>query len=356
MSGPSGARAAASAAARIAVAGAGLIGQAHIRRIQDDPGAQLAAIIDPSPAARTLATALGVPYFDGLADALRATRPDGVVIATPNQMHVPHGLAAVEAGVPMLLEKPVSTDLASAMRLVAAAEAAGVPILVGHHRRHSPLMRRAHDAVASGSLGRIVAATGLCLFRKPQAYFEGLGAWRRGPGGGVVLINLVHVIDDMRNLCGEVAAVQAVTSSAVRGFAVEDTAAILLHFASGALGTLTASDAAASPWSWEMTSGEDKAFPRTDQSCYLVAGTHGSLSVPRLDTWRHGGDGWWTPLQAMREVGLDQDPLTLQMRHFVQVIRREAAPLLDGHGGTRTLAATLAVAEAARTGGIVRLD
>jgi predicted dehydrogenase len=341
---------------RIAVAGAGQIGQAHIRRILDDPGAQLAAIIDPSPAARDQAAALGVPAFADLAEALQAARPDGVVIATPNQLHVPHGLVAAAAGVPMLLEKPVSGDLESAMRLVEAAEAAGVPILVGHHRRHSPLMRRAHDAVASGSLGRVVAANGMCLFRKSENYFDGPGAWRREPGGGVVLINLIHVVDDMRNLCGDIAAVQAVASNAARGFPVEDTAAILLHFANGALGTLVISDAAAAPWSWEMTSGENKAYPHTDQPCYLVAGTEGSLSVPRLETWRHGGDGWWTPLEVSRAVVPEQDPLTLQMRHFIQVARREVPPLLDGSGGTRTLAATLAVIQAAQTGEVVRLD
>lgn len=340
----------------IAVAGAGLIGQAHIKRILDDPGARLAAVIDPSPAAAEQAASLGVPAFADLAEGLRAVRPEGVVIATPNALHVPHGLLAVEAGVPMLLEKPVSGDLASAMRLVHAAEAAGVPILVGHHRRHSPLMRRAHTAVASGSLGRVVAASGLCLFRKPdRGYFDGPYSWRREPGGGVLLINLIHVIDDMRHLCGEIAAVQAAASNAARGFPVEDTAAILLHFANGALGTLTISDAAAAPWSWEMTAGENKAYPHTDQLCYLVAGTDGSLSVPRLDTWRHAGDGWWTPLEARREIVPEQDPLTLQMRHFCQVARREAAPLLDGRGGARTLEATLAVVHAAETGEVVRL-
>ncbi len=340
----------------IAVAGAGMIGQAHIKRILDDPGAKLAAIIDPSPTAPEQAAALGVPAFADLAEGLRAVRPEGVVIATPNSLHVPHGLAAVEAGVPMLLEKPVSGDLASAMRLVEAAEAAGVPILVGHRRRHSPLMQRAHAAVASGSLGRVVAATGLCLFRKPRGYYEAPACWRREPGGGVVLINLVHVIDDMRNLCGEIAAVQAAASNATRGFPVEDSAAILLHFASGALGTLTVSDAAAAPWSWEMTSGENKAHPHTDQFCYLVAGTDGSLSVPRLDTWRHAGEGWWTPLETRREIVPEQDPLTLQMRHFCQVARREAAPLLDGRGGARTLEATLAAGRAAATGEVVRLS
>ena len=342
---------------RIAVAGAGIIGQAHIKRILEEPGAELAAIIDPSPKAQEQASSLGVPCFADLADGLWETRPDGVVIATPNQLHVPNGLAAVKAGVPMLLEKPVSGDVESAMQLVTAAEAAGVAILVGHHRRHSPLIQRARAIVESGRLGQITAATGLCLFQKPnEGYFDGPYVWRSEPGGGVVLINLIHVVDDLRNICGDVISVQAVESNAARGFPVEDTAAAILRFASGALGTLIISDAAASPWSWELTSGENKAYPHTDQFCYLVAGTKGSLTVPRLDVWSHEGDGWWTPIQSARSVEPEQDPLTLQMRHFCAVIRGEAKPVLDGRGGTRTLETTLAVKKAAKTGEVVRLS
>ena len=341
---------------RIAVAGAGLIGQAHIRRILDEPGAALAAIIDPAPAAQELAALHGVPCFADIEEGLRATRPDGVVIATPNQLHVPHGLAAVRAGVPMLLEKPVSDELATALHLVTMAEAAGVPILVGHHRRHSPLIQRARAIVQSGRLGRITAVSGFYLLRKPASYFEGPGAWRTQPGGGVLLINLIHVIDDLRNLCGDIVSVQAAGSTAARGFVVDDTAAIILRFAQGALGTLLISDAAAAPWSWEMTSGENKAYPATDQFCTLIAGTEGSLTVPRLEIWRHAGDGWFTPLATERLIVPEQDPLTLQMRHFCAVIRGEAEPLLDGRGAIRTLEATLAVVTAAATGAIIHLD
>src|SRR3954470_20069370 len=342
--------------AHIAVAGAGLIGQAHIKRVLEEPQAALAAIIDPSPKAKEQAEALGVPSFADLEEGLQSVKPDGVVIATPNQLHVPNGLTAVEAGVPMLLEKPVSGDVKSALQLVEAAEKAGVAILVGHHRRHSPLIQRAREIVESGRLGKLTAVTGLCLFLKPSDYFDGPGAWRREPGGGVVLINLIHVIDDLRNICGDIVAIQAAEANAARGFPVEDTAAMILHFANGALDTLTISDAAAAPWSWELTSGENKAYPHTDQFCYLVAGVEGSLTVPRLDVWGHEGDGWWTPIRSERSVVPEQDPLTLQMRHFCQVIRREAAPLLDGRGGTRTLEATLAVKRAAETGGVVRLS
>jgi predicted dehydrogenase len=340
---------------RIAVAGAGQIGQAHIRRILNEPQAVLAAIIDPSPAAKKQAASLDVPCFADVESAFQSAKPDAVVIATPNQLHVPNGLAAVRAGVPMLLEKPVSDDLESAMQLVSAAEAAGVPILVGHHRRHSPLIQRARAIVESGRLGQITAVTGLCLLRKPDSYFEGPGAWRGKPGGGVVLINLIHVVDDLRNICGDIVSVQAAASNAARGFAVDDTAAMILRFASGALGTLTISDAAAAPWSWEMTSGENKDYPFTDQFCYLVAGTKGSLTVPRLDVWSHEGDGWFTPLASERSIVPEQDPLTIQMRHFCAVIRGEADPLLNGRGGTRTLETTLAIRTAAETGKIVEL-
>jgi predicted dehydrogenase len=341
---------------RIAVAGAGLIGQAHMQRIADEPLAELAAIIDPSPKAKQQAEALGVPCFADIETGLQSATPDGVVIATPNQLHVPNGLAAVKAGVPMLLEKPVSDTVETALQLVAAAEKAGVAILVGHHRRHSPLIQKAREIVQSGSLGKITAVTGLCLFLKPKDYFTGPGSWRREPGGGVVLINLIHVIDDLRNICGDIVGIQAAESSAARGFPVEDTAAMILHFASGALGTLAISDAANAPWSWELTAGENKAYPHTDQFCYLVAGTEGSLTVPRLDVWRHGGDGWWTPMHVERHIEPEQDPLTLQMRHFCQVIRGEAKPVLDGRGGTRTLETTLAVKTAASQGGLIRLS
>jgi predicted dehydrogenase len=119
--------------ARIAVVGAGLIGQAHIKRVLEEPEAALAGIADPSPQSKAQAEGLGVAFAPDIETLLAQAKPDGVVIATPNQLHVPHGMAAVRAGVPMLLEKPVADDLDNALALATAAEQAGVPILVGHH-------------------------------------------------------------------------------------------------------------------------------------------------------------------------------------------------------------------------------
>ncbi len=270
----------ASRPARIVVAGAGLIGQAHIERILREPEARLAGIVDIDEKCAAQASALGVPYDTSIETMMGNARPDGIVIAVPNQAHFAAGMAAVDAGIAMLMEKPVCETVEQSMELAEAAERAGVPVLVGHHRRHSPIIRRAKEILASGGLGRIIAVNALCWLLKPPAYFQGQNSWRREPGGGPVMINLIHTIDDLRNLCGDIATVQAMTSRQARGFSVEDTAGVILGFRNGAIGTLALSDAAAGPWSWELTAGENRAYPRTAESCYYIAGAEGALSIP----------------------------------------------------------------------------
>jgi predicted dehydrogenase len=131
---------------------------------------------------------------------------------------------------------------------------------------------------------------------------------------------------------------------------------VLLRFRSGALGTVTISDSVAAPWSWELTAGENKAYPRTDEACYLIGGTAGSLAVPRLEVWRHGdARGWWSPILAERRAMPEEDPLVLQLRQLCKVVRGEEPPLIDGREGMRTLEATLAVKESAATGRTVAL-
>jgi predicted dehydrogenase len=215
-------------------------------------------------------------------------------------------------------------------------------------------MREAKAAIDSGRLGRVVAVHAACWFYKPDDYFT--VEWRRKKGAGPVLLNLVHDLDNLRYLCGDVAAVQALESNASRGHEVEDTAVILLRFASGVLGTVTVSDAIVAPWSWELTSGENPAYPRTAESCYQIGGTRGSLTVPYLDLWRNPTKpGWWEPIERERLPVAALDPLGLQIRQFCRVIRGAEAPLVSGREGLETLKVIAAVKEAAATGGTVRL-
>ncbi|MGE3286555.1 MAG: Gfo/Idh/MocA family protein [Pseudonocardia sp.] len=339
-------------AVRLAVAGAGLIGARHAARIAACPATELAAIVDPGPAGAEIADRYGVASYASLAELFAARPPDGVVLATPNRLHVDGGLECVAAGVPVLVEKPIGDTVAGAARLVEAAEAAGVPVLTGHHRTHSPILAAARGIVASGVLGRIVAVVGTALLCKPEDYFDVGDGWRRAPGGGPILINLIHEVNALQQLVGDVVRVQATTSQAVRGFPVEDTAAMVFTFACGALGTFLLSDTAASQRSWELTSREDPAYPsHADEDCYHLAGTTGSLSIPtmRLSTYR-GSASWWEPLVTSTVAAERTDPLGRQIAHFAAVIRGEASPLCSGRDGLAALRVVEAVVESARTG------
>lgn len=337
---------------KLAVLGAGLIGKRHIEHVLNEDCAELMAVVDPSPEARALAEDKDVRWYPTLAALLADGTPEGVIIATPNQMHVEGGLECIAAGIPALVEKPIADDLAEATRLVEAAEAAGVPLLVGHHRRHNPLIQEAKRAINAGRLGQVVSVHGTCWFYKPDAYFD--PPWRREKGAGPVFLNLIHDVDLLRYLCGEVAAVQAMESSALRGNAVEETAVILLRFATGVLGTVKVSDTIVSPWSWELTSGENPAYTHTGETCCIVGGTLGSLSVPYLDLWRNETKpSWWEPITRERLPVEASDPLGLQIRNLCGVIRGTAEPVVSGREGLNTLKVIAAVKEAAATGKVV---
>lgn len=334
---------------RLGVAGAGLIGRAHIERIRASADCILAAIADPTPQAGGYAAALNVPYFRDLAALLAMGDLDGVIIATPNAAHAENAIACIERGLPVLIEKPITDTLETAEQVAAAAGRRGVAVLVGHHRRHSPILARAREVVQGGSIGRMATVTAFVTFLKPDPYFD--VAWRREAGGGPVMINLIHAIDDLRFICGEFESLQAMTSTRLRGFPVEDSAVVGFSLAEGGLGTITLSDAAAAPWSWELTAGENPAYPPTSEDCYFIAGTEGALAVPSMRHWRYGTErGWNAPLLMERLSVQRADPLASQLVHFCSVIRGQDRPLIDAADGARTLKATLAVHRAAELG------
>ncbi len=359
----------------IAVAGAGQIGKRHIELILANPRAALHSIIDPSDASKTLAAQLGVTHWaslDGmLSMSVNTTQysantadsayslpalPAGMVLATPNHLHVEQAVQCLKAGVATLVEKPIATTVAAAQQLVTAASASTIPVMIGHHRRHSGIMASACEVLASGVLGRLVSVVGTAMLYKAdnEGYFD--PEWRRTAGGGPILLNLIHDIGNLRSLCGEISAVHAFSSHATRGFAVEDTAAISLRFTNGALGSFMLSDTTASSRSWEHTSGEDPRYhlaATQDDDCYLVAGTMGSLSIPsmRLKTYASMADQSWHKALQTRVVAVPAiDPMAAQIEHFCDVIEGRCAPLVSAQDGLQNLAVVEAIARSAQTG------
>lgn len=339
----------------VAVIGAGLIGHRHAEALKAAEGVTLAAIADPSPAGAEVAARHGVPAFDSLEAVIESGLARGVILALPNALHLPAGLTAIAAGLPVLMEKPLATTVDEGEALVRAADAADVPLLTGHHRRHNPRISKALEVVRSGALGQLTAVQAQTWFLKPERYFE--QDWRTRAGAGPVYLNLIHDIDLLLAFCGPVAEVQAMESRKTRGFEVEDTAVALLRFVSGVLGTVNVSDAAAAPWSWELTAHENAHYAATDENCYWFAGTQGSLALPNLALWEHEGpDGWWSPIHQSRPETEEGDPLIRQAAHFGAVIRGEAEPVVSGQDGLNALRVIEAIKRAAATGAPVRPD
>jgi predicted dehydrogenase len=346
---------------RIAVAGAGLIGVRHIEELAHSDAAVLSGIVAPARRALEVARRAGVPLHGTLAELFTRDRPDGVILGTPNQVHVEQALECIAAGVPVLVEKPLAHTLEAGERLVQAAERAHAKLLVGHHRRHGAVLRAAGEVIRAGTLGRLVAVLGCGAFYKPETegYFDGPNAWRREPGGGPILLNMIHEVDNLRALVGEVVAVQAMSSNSTRGFAVEDTAAIALRFANGVLATFLMSDTVASPKSWEQTSGESLAFVQyEDEDACVLMGTMGQLGIPtlRLRRFARAEDrSWFKPLSDESVPFARLNPMAQQLAHFVTVIRGEAEPLVGARDGLQNLRVVDAILRAAREGGTVEV-
>ncbi len=342
----------------IAIAGAGLIGRRHIEAIDGVEAVMVACIVDPSQDAQGYAKQIDIPWFPSLTEMFTRSEVHGVILATPNQVHVENALECIAHRCPVLVEKPIASNVADAEILVQAAQTAGVPLLTGHHRRHNGLIKKAKRLIEDGTLGSIVSVQGTCWFHKPDDYFD--VDWRREPGAGPVFINLIHDIDLLRHLCGDIVSIQALESSAVRGYSVEDTAAVLLRFRNGALGTINISDTVVAPWSWELTASENPAYPETSESCYMIGGTRASLSLPHLTLWQHEGQrSWWSPISGTK-IAVDPDdkvdPLIAQIQQFAAVIRGEQPPLVSGEDGLETLRIIEAVKQAALSGETVKLE
>lgn len=338
---------------RLLISGPGLIGLAHIDRIKERNDISIGAIIGPDPEEYgQLIARTGATWYTTIEEALAQGCYDGAIISSPNSFHYAQALRCIEAGVATLVEKPLTDEVSTAKAIVDAARSSGVSVMVGHHRAYSPLLQTARAFIQRPDFGRLVTVQGSAQFYKPADYFAA-GPWRSQPGGGPAMINLIHEIGIMRYLCGEIIVVAAFASNAVRSFSVEDTLTVSLRFENGCLGSFILSDTAASNKSWEMTSGENKAYPfYADDYAYHIAGTSGSLDLPNMRTRLYPAGrsaSWWLPFEDQVLLTQRDDPLRRQIDHFAKVIRGEAVPVVSAYDGYRNMVVLDAILRSAQT-------
>lgn len=333
---------------RFAILGVGMIADYHRQAIEAnaDVGAELVSVghYDPDRF-DALSARFGVPCVSE-ADLLAAPDVDVICLCTPSGQHADQAVAAARAGKHVLVEKPMALSRADADRMIAACDAAGVQLGVTLQRRAEPLFTQVHAAIAAGDLGDLTLAVVTMPYFRPPAYFdqaEWRGTWALD-GGGVLMNQGIHLVDLLIWIMGDPVSVQAYGGTLHRDIEVEDTLAAVMKFANGSLATITATTTAA------------PGFPHRLE----FYGTGGAIQIEGETSGR------WTLVNpdaamimppAMRKVdaaGAGADPRGIAptghiaiFRDFIEAIRTGQPPKVDGNEGRRSLAAVLAIYEAA---------
>jgi predicted dehydrogenase len=311
-----------------------------------DLGARLVALGHYNPARfAEISAEFGIPCV-GQEDLLADAAVDVVCICTPSGQHAAQAIAAARAGKHVLVEKPMALSLGDADATIAACDRAGVKLGVVLQRRAEPLFQRIHRAIQAGDLGELTLGVVTMPYHRSQAYYDQAdwrGTWALD-GGGVLMNQGIHLVDLLVWTMGDPVHVQARADTLHRDIEVEDTLAATLRFANGALATITATSTAA------------PGFPHRIE----IYGTGGCIQVEgeSVERWELADPARATvePPQtaAADAAGAGSDPRGIAptghiaiVRDFIQALRADRPPRIDGAEGRRSLAAVLAAYEAA---------
>ena len=231
---------------KLGIIGAGVIGKTHIKTAVASTDFELVGVADPDPDALALPRQYGIPCYQTHQELLAEIKPDAVIVATPNRLHVPIGIECARAGIHVFVEKPIAESVEAANELNAEAKKAGVVVQVGHHRRHYNRTKEARRIVRSGEIGELVGVAGMWASLKPDSYYQ--VPWRTQPGGGPVMINLIHEIDSLRFICGEITGSARAEQQPYAGICRGGHLGGHPEARQWRIGYDFATDAAASPW------------------------------------------------------------------------------------------------------------
>ena len=321
---------------KLAIVGLGSIGKKHLEAIKKVQDTQLIGIVDKNVDV-TSNLNIKANFYHCTKELFKSEELDGVIISTPNSSHLEDGLEAIKNNCPLLIEKPVTTSSKDTLRLIRESKNNNVDILVGHHRRHNPIMNKAFEIIKNNQIGKVRTVHVHCQFYKPDQYFKN-SEWQKKDGAGPIFVNLIHDLDLMNYLFGNVRTVFAHAQKSIRGYENEDVSSIILEFKNGILCTILLSDSVVSPWSWEFTSKENKVYPFTNETCYFIGGTLGSLSLPNLKIWNYSGELHWHKPILNKTISVEfNDPFVNQIKHFCNIIKKKASPIITAEIANKSI-------------------
>jgi predicted dehydrogenase len=309
------------------------MGRNHLRVISNHPETNLAAIADPTP--ETLEAAVAQTGAQGFADPLTMIRTadlDGVVVAAPTTNHTALALAAIERGLPVLVEKPLAATVDEALEIVTAARKKGVRVQVGHVERYNPAVLEMGRLLRAGWLSTIYAITSRRAGPFPARIRD----------VGVTVDLGTHDVDMLSWIAGE-RPVRVYAETAQRIHAThEDLTFGLMHFPSGATGFLDVDWLTPAKRRSLTAVGEEGMF-ELDYLTQKLTFTRANVELPQII----GGYATTFTGDVAEIPVVSVEPLKAQLDEFVRVLRTGDRPYVDGEDGLWAVALANALLTAA---------
>jgi predicted dehydrogenase len=325
--------------------------------IMASPRCELAAVMDTDAGrARAVADKYGARHcFTRMEDLLALKEVDAVYIATPNYLHREQTVAAAQAGKHVLVEKPFAKTVAEGEAMIAACREARVKLMAGYLMRFHAHHQRLKAMVEAGDLGQLV-------FGRAQLtcwYPDIPGAWRQDPrlgGGGAIMDMGTHCLDLLEMFLGPISEVAAFARTLTFHYAVEDSATVLVRFASGAQGVVDVNfnvpdEAAQNVLEVRGTKGAVLA----DHTIGQDAGGH---MVAYLPQGSKGYEAAQVRLAGSIAQPVEVEPINCyqaQVEHLADCIENDRRPAIGGGEALHILRLALLAYESARTGKIMQV-
>jgi predicted dehydrogenase len=335
-------------ALKVAFTGTGYISKIHARAVQAQPDTELVAVVNHRPESMAaFAAEFGISrQYPDVEALLKDKDVDALIVSTPNYLHAPETVAALKAGVQVMVEKPMALNAAEAETMLAASRASGALLMVAHCWRFDPEVLWLKAQVEQGRLGRIIRTKGYGVH-----IHWGPGGWftqKKFAGGGALADMGIHALDTARFLLGDPqpVSVYARIGTYYKDFDVDDTGVIWVNWANGATSYLESGwwqphmDGPEASTQLYGTTGFGQVFPTR-----LLLPQAGQSEVETIDPG----------FPPVRDPHCPQSMYDSQMAYFLECIRTGQEPSPGGSEGLLNMRVVDAAYQSAETGEVVKL-
>ncbi len=346
---------------RVALVGCGKVAGIHAAALASLPEASLVAVCDINlERVFAFASKNRVQPFTDLGKMLRETRPEAVIIGTPHPLHAEAAVRAAEAGVHVLVEKPLAANLADCDAMLAAARKNNVTLGVISQRRFYEPVQRMKRAIDEGKIGKPSLGVFIQYSWRDAAYYTSdpwRGKWDT-EGGGVLVNQSPHQLDILLWLMGPAVEVSGYWANLNHPTVeVDDTAVASIRFANGGVGSIVTS-LSQKPGIYTKVhihgaSGASIGV-ETDRGATFIAGVSEIAEPPLTDLWTiPGEESRLAAFQAEDRASFARVNATthyhaLQIRDFLQAIRENRPPLVTGADGRAVVELFSAIYQSSR--------